>query len=144
MKKSNDTFKIINILFILSIIMLIFFSCFSYFNMNELANSTDKFRLIVGVFGKLIVPYLLISLIVQMICFILFIINKGKRKVLNIIVIILEIVYIIFLSLFINGFIYFNLLKMGNILAGVITVIFEIINFVLLLLIIKFIIKDIK
>lgn len=126
-KKSINKGIILNI--IISLILISgFLIC--YFNMIKLEA--------IGSIGiSLILPYGLISIIVQIIILFLNYISKSGKKFLIIITLILEILNIIFVNITFIPFLFLNLLSNIKRLAYLIIIIYEVLNVYTITLTIK-------
>lgn len=131
--------KLTKVMISISIILLIIFFGYIYYNMNNLINSNDSIASIIGTLGSWVLPYIAIDIFIQIIVAILIIINKNNQKILNIISLILEIIYFLYTTFWINIIILgmLSLFIIGNVLATIIVILFEIINITILVLIIK-------
>ncbi len=131
--------KLTKVMISINIILLIIFFTYIYYNMNNLINSNDSIASLIGIFGSWVLPYITIDIFIQIIVAILIIINKNNRKILNIISLILEIIYFLYTTFWINIIILgmLSLFIIGNVLATIIVILFEIINITILVLIIK-------
>lgn len=131
--------KLTKVMISISTILLIAFFIYIYYNMNNLINSNDSIASIIGTLGSWVLPYIAIDIFIQIIVAILIIINKNNQKILNIISLILEIIYFLYTTFWINIIILgmLSLFIIGNVLATIIVILFEIINITILVLIIK-------
>lgn len=133
-------FKINNKEIILNIIIfLILISGFiiCYFNMSKLE--------MIGSIGiSWILPYALISIIIQLIILILNYISKNGKKFLVIITLIFQILNYAFTNITFIPFLFFNLLSNIKILAYLIIMIYEILNIYTIILIMKLVKKGDK
>ena len=94
--------KLTKVMISISIILLIIFFGYIYYNMNNLINSNDSIASLIGIFGSWVLPYIAIDIFIQIIVAILIIINKNNQKILNIISLILEIIYFLYTTFWIN------------------------------------------
>ena len=60
----------------LTILILIIGFVVGYFNLENLINSSDRVSNLIGSFGSLILPYIIIAIIIQIVVLILNFINK--------------------------------------------------------------------
>ena len=125
----------------LTILILIIGFVVSYFNLENLINSSDPVSILIGSFGSMILPYIIIAIIVQIVVLVLNFINKKNKQSLNIVSLIVEIVYFIFTNCAVIPFILLNLLFFSILLAYMIFFVFEICNIYIIVLTIKKIIQ---
>lgn len=125
----------------LTILILIIGFVVGYFNLENLINSSDTVSNLIGSFGSLILPYIIIAIIIQIVVLVLNFINKKNKQSLNIVSLIIEIVYFIFTNCAVIPFMLLNLLSFGKLLAYMIFWIFEICNIYIIVLMIKKIIQ---
>lgn len=125
----------------LTILILIIGFVVGYFNLENLIYSSDTVSNLIGSVGSLILPYIIISIIIQIVVLVLNFINKKNKQSLNIVSLIVEIVYFIFTNCAVIPFMLLNLLSFGKILAYMIFLIFEICNIYIIVLTIKKIIQ---
>lgn len=131
-KKDLKNFNVIPIF--LLIIILIFNFLLIYFNLNNLMNSDDKVKYLISVLGSMILPYMIISIIIQIVVLGLTFTNK---KLLNIFTIIIEIIYFLFTNITVTPFMFLNLAFFNNLLAYLVILIFEILNIYVIVSLIK-------
>lgn len=131
-KKDLKNFNVIPIC--LLIIILIFNFLLIYFNLNNLMNSDDKVKYLISVLGSMILPYMIISIIIQIVVLGLTFTNK---KLLNIFTIIIEIIYFLFTNITVTPFMFLNLAFFNNLLAYLVILIFEILNIYVIVSLIK-------
>lgn len=131
-KKDLKNFNLIPIC--LLIIILIFNFLLIYFNLNNLMNSDDKVKYLISVLGSMILPYMIISIIIQIVVLGLTFTNK---KLLNIFTIIIEIIYFLFTNITVTPFMFLNLAFFNNLLAYLVILIFEILNIYVIVSLIK-------
>lgn len=131
-KKNLKIFNVIPIC--LLIIILIFNFLLIYFNLNNLMNSDDKVKYLISVLSSMIIPYMIISIIIQIVVLGLTFTNK---KLLNIFTIIIEIIYFLFTNITVTPFMFLNLAFFNNLLAYLVILIFEILNIYVIVSLIK-------
>ena len=125
----------------LTVLILIINFIVGYFNLENLINSSDTVSNLIGSFGSMILPYIIIAIIIQIVVLILNFINKQRKQSLNIVSLIIEIVYFIFTNYTVIPFMLLNILSFGKLLAYMIFGIFEICNIYIIVLMIKKIIQ---
>lgn len=125
----------------LTILILIINFILCYFNLDNLINSNDTVGNLMGVFGSIILPYIVIDIIIQFIVLILNLINKQSKQSLNIFLLIIEVIYFIFTNFAVIPFMLLNLLFFNKLLAYSVFMIFEFLNVYIIVLMIKNIIK---
>lgn len=131
-----DSFKLIKkniILIILTILMLISDYIFCSYNSDVLKSSSDSVANIIGLFGSMILPYIVISIVMQILVTILTILCKKY----NVFGLIIEIVYLIFISITVIPFSFLNLVILNEVIAYTIISVFIAINVLLIVLMIK-------
>ena len=96
---------------------------------------------LIGAFGSMILPYIVIAIVIQIVVLVLNFINKQSKQSLNIASLIVEIVYFIFTNFAVTPFILLNLLYFNKLLAYSFFLIFEILNIYIIVLTIKKIIQ---
>ena len=122
----------------LTVLILIINFIVGYFNLENLINSSDTVSNLIGSFGSMILPYIIIAIIIQIIVLVLNFINKQS---LNIASLIVEIVCFIFTNFAVIPFMLLNLLFFNKLLAYSVFLIFEICNIYIIVLTIKKIIQ---
>ena len=137
-KKLTKRYVISNFL---TILILIIGFVVGYFNLENLINSSDRVSNLIGSFGSLILPYIIISIIIQIVVLVLNFINKKNKQSLNIVSLIIEIVYFIFTNCAVIPFMLLNLLSFGKLLAYSVFLIFEFLNIYIIVLTIQKIIQ---
>ena len=134
-----DRIKLIKkniILIILTIVMLISDYIFCSYNSDILKSSSDSVSNIIGQFGSMILPYIVIAIVMQILVMILTILcNKY-----NVFGLIIEIVYLIFISITVIPFSFLNLAILSEVIAYTIISVFIAINVWLIVLMIKIIV----
>ena len=130
---------VISVCFTLLILIINFIV--GYFNLENLINSSDTVSNLIGSFGSMILPYMIIAIIIQIVVLVLSFINKQSKQSLNIASLIVEIVYFIFTNFAVTPFILFNLLFFNKLLAYSVFLIFEFLNIYIIVLTIKKIIQ---
>lgn len=125
----------------LTVLILIINFIVGYFNLENLINSSDTVSNLIGSFGSMILPYIIIVIIIQIVVLVLNFINKQSKQSLNIASLIVEIVYFIFTNFAVTPFILLNLLYFNKLLAYSVFLIFEILNIYIIVLTIKKIIQ---
>lgn len=132
-------------LVIVSIIILALFTLAVYLNLSSIYNTTNDSltELLVFVLQKWIVPYMLITILLQGVVGGLVYLNKEK-KLFDIVMIILELIYFIFTNLIVNPFVLFNFVWYSEILTLILLVLYEILNIIILILVVKRLIMKIK
>ena len=125
----------------LTILILIINLIVGYFNLENLISSNDTVSDLIGVFGTMILPYIVIAIIIQIVVLILNFINKQSKLSLNIVALIVEIIYFIFTNFSVIPFMLLNLLLLNKLLAYSIFLIFEFLNIYIFVLMIKKIIQ---
>ena len=141
MRKNKKIAKRYVISVCLNILILVICFVVGALNLKNLINSNDTFSNLIGVFGSMILPYIGIAIIIEIIVFALYFINKKNKQSLNIVSLIVEIVYFIFTNFAVIPFMLLNLLSFGRLLAYMIFLIFEICNIYIIVLTIKKIIQ---
>ena len=122
----------------LTVLILIINFIVGYFNLENLINSSDTVSNLIGSFGSMILPYIIIAIIIQIIVLVLNFINKQS---LNIASLIIEIVYFIFTNFAVTPSILLNLLFFNKLLAYSVSLIFEFLNIYIIVLTIQKIIQ---
>ena len=122
----------------LTVLILIINFIVGYFNLENLINSSDTVSNLIGSFGSMILPYIIIAIIIQIIVLVLNFINKQS---LNIASLIVEIVYFIFTIFAVTPSILLNLLLFNKLLAYSVFLIFEFLNIYIIVLTIQKIIQ---
>ena len=125
----------------LTVLILIINFIVGYFNLENLINSSDIVSNLIGSFGFMVLPYIIIAIIIQIVVLILNFINKQSKQSLNISSLIVEIVYFIFTNFAVTPFMLLNLLYFNKLLAYSVFLIFEILNIYIIVLTIKKIIQ---
>ena len=125
----------------LTILILIINLIVGYFNLENLINSNDTVSNLIGAFGSMILPYIVIAIIIKIVVLVLNFINKQNKQSLNIVSLIVEIVYFIFTNFAVTPFILLNLLYYNKLLAYSVFLIFEFLNIYIIVLMIKKIIQ---
>ena len=125
----------------LTVLILIINFIVGYFNLENLINSSDTVSNLIGSFGSMILPYIIIAIIIQIVVLVLNFINKQSKQSLNIASLIVEIVYFIFTNFVVTPFILLNLLFFNKILAYSVFLIFEFLNIYIIVLTIQKIIQ---
>ena len=125
----------------LTVLILIINFIVGYFNLENLINSSDTVSNLIGSFGSMILPYIIIAIIIQIVVLVLNFINKKNKQSLNIVSLIIEIVYFIFTNYTVIPFMLLNILSFGKLLAYMIFGIFEICNIYIIVLMRKKIIQ---
>jgi len=125
----------------LTVLILIINFIVGYFNLENLINSSDTVSNLIGSFGSMILPYIIIAIIIQIVVLVLNFINKQSKQSLNIASLIVEIVYFSFTNFAVTPFILLNLLYFNKLLAYSVFLIFEILNIYIIVLTIKKIIQ---
>ena len=125
----------------LTVLILIINFIVGYFNLENLINSSDIVSNLIGSFGFMVLPYIIIAIIIQIVVLILNFINKQSKQSLNIASLIVEIVYFSFTNFVVTPFILLNLLYFNKLLAYSVFLIFEILNIYIIVLTIKKIIQ---
>lgn len=131
-----DSVKLIKkniILIILTILMLVSDYIFCSYNLEILKSSSDSVSNIIGLFGAMILPYIVISIVMQILVMILTILSKKY----NIIGFVIEIVYLIFTSITVIPFSFLNLAILNEVIAYTVVSVFIAINIWLIVLMIK-------
>ena len=125
----------------LTVLILIINFIVGYFNLENLINSSDTVSNLIGSFGSMILPYIIIAIIIQIVVLVLNFINKQSKQSLNIASLIVEIVYFIFTNFVVIPFMLLNLLFFNKLLAYSVFLIFEFLNIYIIALMIKKIIQ---
>ena len=125
----------------LTVLILIINFIVGYFNLENLINASDTVSNLIGSFGSMILPYIIIAIIIQIVVLVLNFINKQSKQSLNIASLIVEIVYFSFTNFVVTPFILLNLLYFNKLLAYSVFLIFEILNIYIIVLTIKKIIQ---
>ena len=81
---------------LLTILILIINFIVGSFNLENLIKSNDAVSNLIGAFGSMILPYIVIAIVIQIVVLVLNFINKQSKQSLNIASLIVEIVYFIF------------------------------------------------
>ena len=126
---------------LLTILILIINFIVGSFNLENLIKSNDAVSNLIGAFGSMILPYIVIAIVIQIVVLVLNFINKQSKQSLNIASFIVEIVYFIFTNFAVTPFILLNLLYFNKLLAYSFFLIFEILNIYIIVLTIKKIIQ---
>ncbi len=126
---------------LLTILILIINFIVGSFNLENLIKSNDAVSNLIGAFGSMILPYIVIAIVIQIVVLVLNFINKQSKQSLNIASLIVEIVYFIFTNFAVTPFILLNLLYFNKLLAYSFFLIFEILNIYIIVLTIKKIIQ---
>ena len=126
---------------LLTILILIINFIVGSFNLENLIKSNDAVSNLIGAFGSMILPYIVIAIVIQIVVLVLNFINKQSKQSLNIASLIVEIVYFIFTNFAVTPFILLNLLYFSKLLAYSFFLIFEILNIYIIVLTIKKIIQ---
>lgn len=126
---------------LLTILILIINFIVGSFNLENLIKSNDAVSNLIGAFGSMILPYIVIAIVIQIVVLVLNFINKQSKQSLNIASLIVEIVYFIFTNFAVTPFILLNLLYFNKLLAYSVFLIFEILNIYIIVLTIKKIIQ---
>ena len=126
---------------LLTILILIINFIVGSFNLENLIKSNDAVSNLIGAFGSMILPYIVIAIVIQIVVLVLNFINKQSKQSLNIASLIVEIVYFIFTNIAVTPFILLNLLYFNKLLAYSFFLIFEILNIYIIVLTIKKIIQ---
>ena len=126
---------------LLTILILIINFIVGSFNLENLIKSNDAVSNLIGAFGSMILPYIVIAIVIQIVVLVLNFINKQSKQSLNIASLIVEIVYFIFTNFAVTPFILLNLLYFNKLLAYSFFIIFEILNIYIIVLTIKKIIQ---
>lgn len=122
---------------LLTILILIINFIVGSFNLENLIKSNDAASNLIGAFGAMILPYIVIAIVIQIVVLVLNFINRKNKQSLNIVSLIIEIVYFIFTNCTVIRFMLLNLLSFGKLLAYMIFGIFEICNIYIIVLMIK-------
>ena len=126
---------------LLTILILIINFIVGSFNLENLIKSNDAVSNLIGAFGSMILPYIVIAIVIQIVVLVLNFINKQSKQSLNIASLIVEIVYFIFTNFAVTPFILLNLLYFNKLLAYSFFLIFEMLNIYIIVLTIKKIIQ---
>ena len=126
---------------LLTILILIINFIVGSFNLENLIKSNDAVSNLIGAFGSMILPYIVIAIVIQIVVLVLNFINKQSKQSLNIASLIVEIVYFIFTNFAVTPFILLNLLYFNKLLAYSVFLIFEILNIYIIVSTIKKIIQ---
>ncbi len=135
---SGKRYIIVNVLIISILIISLLLG---YFNLENLKNYDDKVSNLIGILGSCVLPFIVISIIIQILIMILTFTNK---RVLNIISLIFEIIYFIFVNLTCVPFAFLNFCFLNELLGYLVFIGFEILNIYIIVLQIKMIIKNRK
>ena len=123
------------ILSCINILILITSFLLEYYNMNYLQNLDDKFSNLIGfICSAWMLPYTVIAIIVGILIMFLYLVNK---KIVNIISLILEIIYFVFVNVTCLPFAFFNFNNFNYLLAYLIYIIYEILSIYLIVLMIR-------
>lgn len=126
---------------LLTILILIINFIVGSFNLENLIKLNDAVSNLIGAFGAMILPYIVIAIVIQIVVLVLNFINKQSKQSLNIASLIVEIVYFIFTNFAVTPFMLLNLLYFNKLLAYSGFLIFEFLNVYIIVLTIKKIIQ---
>lgn len=126
---------------LLTILILIINFIVGSFNLENLIKLNDAVSNLIGTFGAMILPYIVIAIVIQIVVLVLNFINKQSKQSLNIASLIVEIVYFIFTNFAVTPFMLLNLLYFNKLLAYSGFLIFEFLNVYIIVLTIKKIIQ---
>ena len=122
MRKNKKIAKRYVISVCLNILILVICFVVGALNLKNLINSNDTFSNLIGVFGSMILPYIGIAIIIEIIVFALYFINKKNKQSLNIVSLIVEIVYFIFTNFAVIAYMIFLIFEICNIYIIVLTI----------------------
>ena len=122
------------ILSCINILILITSFLLEYNNMNYLQNLDDKFSNLIGFICAWILPFTVIAIILEILIMFLYLVNK---KIVNIISLILEIIYFVFVNVTCLPFAFFNFNNFNYLLAYLIYIVYEILSIYLIVLMIR-------
>lgn len=137
-EKNNKLNKKIRVLIFFNILLLIINFIFNRYNLNDLNNSTDKLKNIVGVGVELLWPHVGICIIIQFVILILTLFNKKQKQFFNIVLLVFQIMFLIYANIFAVPFMGINFLIINIMILGQIDIlIFELLNIYICICMIK-------
>ena len=140
-KLDNKVDKLIKNFSLAIIFILVISLIISLININNLKNSQQSFNSLIGGISLMVVPYMAISIVTQVIIFVLTFFKKKIKLFFFIISLVIEIIFLIFANFCVIPYMFFNFLVINIFLAYFVVILFEVVNVILICLMIKRIIN---
>lgn len=140
-KLDNKVDKLIKNFSLAIIFILVISLIISLININNLKNSQQSFNSLIGGISLMVVPYMAISIVTQVIIFVLTFLKKKIKLFFFIISLVIEIIFLIFTNFCVIPYMFFNFLVINIFLAYFVVILFEVVNVILICLMIKRIIN---
>lgn len=140
-KLDNKVDKLIKNFSLAIIFILVISLIISLININNLKNSQQSFNSLIGGISLMVVPYMAISIVTQVIIFVLTFFKKKIKLFFFIISLVIEIIFLIFANFCVIPYMFFNFLVINIFLSYFVVILFEVVNVILICLMIKRIIN---
>ena len=140
-KSDNKVDKLIKNFSLAIIFILVISLIISLININNLKNSQQSFNSLIGGISLMVVPYMAISIVTQVIIFVLTFFKKKIKLFFFIISLVIEIIFLIFANFCVIPYMFFNFLVINIFLSYFVVILFEVVNVILICLMIKRIIN---
>ena len=140
-KLDNKVDKLIKNFSLAIIFILVISLIISLININNLKNSQKSFNSLIGGISLMVVPYMAISIVTQVIIFVLTFFKKKIKLFFFIISLVIEIIFLIFTNFCVIPYMFFNFLVINIFLSYFVVILFEVVNVILICLMIKRIIN---
>ena len=140
-KSDNKVDKLIKNFSLAIIFILVISLIISLININNLKNSQQSFNSLIGGISLMVVPYMAISIVTQVIIFVLTFFKKKIKLFFFIISLVIEIIFLIFANFCVIPYMFFNFLVINIFLSYFVVILFEVVNIILICLMIKRIIN---
>lgn len=140
-KLDNKVDKLIKNFSLAIIFILVISLIISLININNLKNSQQSFNSLIGGISLMVVPYMAISIVTQVIIFVLTFFKKKIKLFFFIISLVIEIIFLIFTNFCVIPYMFFNFLVINIFLSYFVVILFEVVNVILICLMIKRIIN---
>ena len=140
-KLDNKVDKLIKNFSLAIIFILVISLIISLININNLKNSQQSFNSLIGGISLMVVPYMAISIVTQVVIFVLTFFKKKIKLFFLIISLVIEIIFLIFTNFCVIPYMFFNFLVINTFLAYFVVILFEVVNVILICLMIKRIIN---
>ena len=140
-KLDNKVDKLIKNFSLAIIFILVISLIISLININNLKNSQQSFNSLIGGISLMVVPYMAISIVTQVIIFVLTFFKKKIKLFFFIISLVIEIIFLIFANFCVIPYMFFNFLVINIFLSYFVVILFEVVNIILMCLMIKRIIN---
>ena len=140
-KLDNKVDKLIKNFSLAIIFILVISLIISLININNLKNSQQSFNSLIGGISLMVVPYMAISIVTQVIIFVLTFFKKKIKLFFFIISLVIEIIFLIFANFCVIPYMFFNFLVINIFLSYFVVILFEVVNIILICLMIKRIIN---